>query len=58
MLIIYWKAHILNNSSVLMQITDPDCYKLVTNVEVSSTTPEFTTMTTFTRITSNKPGSV
>lgn len=41
-----------------MQITDPDCYKLVTNGEVSSTTPKFTTLATFTKITSNKPGSV
>eukprot|EP00105_Crassostrea_gigas_P025317 XP_011445865.1 PREDICTED: uncharacterized protein LOC105341195 [Crassostrea gigas] len=36
----------------------PDCYKLVTNGEVSSTTPKFTTLATFTKITSNKPGSV
>lgn len=36
----------------------PDCYRLVTNGEVSSTTPKFTTLATFTRITSNKPGSV
>lgn len=48
----YRKAHIFNNSFVLMQITDPDCYKLVTNGEVSSTTPKYTT------ITSDKPGFV
>lgn len=42
-----------------MQITDPDCYKLVTNGEVSSTTLKYTTTSSiFTRITSDKPGSV
>lgn len=37
----------------------PDCYKLVKNGEVSSTTTKYrTTSSTFTRITSDKPGSV
>lgn len=37
----------------------PDCYKLVTNGEVSSTTLKYTTTSSiFTRITSDKPGSV
>lgn len=36
-----------------------DCYELVTNDEVSSTIPKYTaTSSTFTRITSDKPGSV
>lgn len=50
------KCDLIYNSSDAYKY--PDCYKLVTNGEVSSTTPEFTTLTTFTRITSNKPGSV
>lgn len=43
-----------------MQITDPDCYTLVTNGEVSSTTSNFTTKlpSTFTRITSEAPDFV
>lgn len=43
-----------------MQITDPDCYKLVTDGEVSSTTPNFTTKlpSTFTTITSETPDFV
>lgn len=43
-----------------MQITDPDCYKLVIDGEVSSTTPNFTTKlpSTFTRITSEAPDFV
>lgn len=40
---------------MLLQITDPDCYMLVTNDEVFSTIPKYTTTSSaFKRISSDK----
>lgn len=58
MSIIYRNPHIFNNSFVLLQITDPDCYKFVTNREDLSTVPKYTTTSSAPmKITSDKLGS-
>lgn len=57
--IIYRKTQVFNNAFILLQITDPDCYMLVTNDEVLSTIPKYTTTpSAFKRRTSDKPDFV